>query len=590
MSEVQAPAVVEDKPQWVDFKIKRHPLLKEEFEVINYQGFSVYKGLTQKGFILGLPTGSGKTFCAYLMYMYWRAKYPDGILVILTDKSSVVQFSKELHKFFKTQYKIIPIDSKGMQKISGQSMAATRRLTYARLCENHFDGISMTYSTFLRDWDSSLGPELNKAVAKGKKIFVMYDEATAFKNIKTKTHECVEKLSLMSDRVLSLTATMTKGKIEEIYGIYHGMGIQLASSRAQFMSEFCIVRNSKYSYIEKVDGYKNIEKFVKLISPICVMFRKADIAPWLPSFVLRKEYVEHDKEQIEVIHRIYDGIIKFDRLDQDAIQESFTTEDGVEVLESNSGFIRPDDTKEVQSLTEVGYVRQALLDPRLVTQPDRDSALSAMDDYRSPKTLRLIHLLSNEFVDEKIIVYTSSRKYLNILERIIKKCEDLPKGYQNVMSVHGGVTSSQEREKIKDTFSNSPNHNLLLLNDAGIRALNLQASGTTIVMNMPKSGGDLIQLAGRTSRIDTKRDQLNMIYILTEESQDEDEYMIINQQMVIVSSVQGESEKGLIDWDMLKECNAVNDDEIAKKGKDTLILAQRSRRKTFYSRQLLGKN
>ena len=97
------------------------------------------------------------------------------------------------------------------------------------------------------------------------------------------------------------------------------------------------------------------------------------------------------------------------------------------------------------------------------------------------------------------MIYTQSRLYLDVLANTIRKDPDTPDFYKNVLEIHGGVTGFQ-REENRKLFYTSPHHNIMILNDAGLEALNLQASNTLLVTTLPRTAGDLVQLAGRISQ------------------------------------------------------------------------------------------
>lgn len=133
-------------------------------------------------------------------------------------------------------------------------------------------------------------------------------------------------------------------------------------------------------------------------------------------------------------------------------------------------------------------------------------------------------------------------------------------------------------------------HNIILINDAGIESINLQAASVLIVLTMPTSGGNMVQLAGRLSRIGSAHSNLLLLYLQMEDSQDEDDYLIIQQQMQLMAKVMGEAEKGLIDWDLLKaEAGKKSGTEVSQEQLDAEALQKlefhkRKRRADFYTR------
>ena len=131
----------------------------------------------------------------------------------------------------------------------------------------------------------------------------------------------------------------------------------------------------------------------------------------------------------------------------------------------------------------------------------------------------------------------------------------------------------------------------MVLNDAGLEALNLQASNTLLVTTLPRTAGDLVQLAGRISRIGSTHTGLSIRYFLTEKSQDIDDYLILQCQLLVMYMTQGDSEEGLIDWELLQSHygvgrgalrTSVEQDELLRTSATRLMLAKREKRAKDY--------
>jgi SNF2 family DNA or RNA helicase len=599
--------------EWEGFKLKRIESFREETELLDFQAYGVMRALNSKQFVFGFATGLGKTYSAYSVYFYYKDKYPNTKLLILTNKSAVVQVREELFKFFNEELRVSIVHPK-MEGVGGKNTyKKVRQEAYSTWAQSG-DVLIMNYATFrsdIKELESSI-----KALKKqGYRFIFIADEATAFKNLTSQVHQAVAKVAKLADRVVALTATLTKGKLEESYAILKCLGISIVPSKEAFLERFCnCISYPNKPYIKKIVGYKEIEEFAQLIAPYALIVRKQDAKGKLPYYVLKKTLCEHSQAQIECVKNIYAGVYlkNKEQIEQEGEggvkdeleaaekpqDSSLTSLQGVTEVslvlaqEGINPFKMTDSewialkerTQEgqpfqtVSKLTEVGFIKRALIDPRLVSR-------EGLQDYSlkqaSPKTLEIVRMLEEDFEDEKVVIYTPSKQYLYLLKHTLEKT-GLPSQYKKVLEVTGDV-SAVDREKNKKRFTESKTHNLMLLNDAGIESLNLQAASVMVVTSLPKSGGDLIQLAGRLSRLGSQHTELLLVYLLTEDSQDLDEYVILNEQMRLISSIMGEPEEGLLDKSSVSATGYGLG--IPLIDKNSLLLRSRSNREKQYALQ-----
>jgi superfamily II DNA or RNA helicase len=551
---------------WETFALRRLDELLPEFDPKNFQHFSVYRAICERIFVVGLQTGLGKTLVSLLSYFYYRIKFPDTKLLVFTSNSAVLQFRNELDKFFAHELDACSIHKK-MKKFSDVTYdkkkggyAQTRQFAYQKFGDHQggLDALFLNYAVLRRD-AKLIHSAVMKLQRKGIAVFSVFDEATNFYTLDTQTHYATYGIASNSERVLGLTATITKGKLEQIYGIYKALGFLVAPTKSIFEDRYCV-----YSYsfigtrkIRKIDGYINTEEFVNIIKPVSIVLRKKDVAKYLPKFTPQKIMLEHSPDQFNLIGRLMAGMV-----------------------------VQGDDEvpHTVTKLTEVGYVKRALQDVRLVTKQNlHDFSLKAA----SPKTKYIIDRLQNEFCDEKIVIYSPSKVYVNLLRDTIHSLAvkgQMDAAYSRVLTITGDV-SPDVREDYKKLFSESSDYNLMIINNAGADAINLQAASVMIIATLPKSGGDLVQLVGRISRIGSQHTNLLLYYLLTEDSQDLDEYLAMHRQMQIMSQVIGEAEEGLIDFEALKEmerASDLSDEDYKRKSLLQILFHTRKTRENYY--------
>lgn len=665
-----SPPPVPQPAGWVGFPpLLRLPDLRPEIQPYSFQDWTLAKCGTQTHFAIGAATGLGKTFMAYEAWKRYRLLHPGARAIILTNKSAALQFTGEHAKFYASDMRITAIYDK-MAKLGQKKYGDTRRRAYEMfggLKGDHLDAFVINYHLLRMDIGLIEAAAENLA-AHGIRIVLITDEATAFKNRDTLTYRAVNTLACLASKVLVLTATLTKGKLEHFYGIFAGINLAhvIAPNYQAFLDEFCItiqsrdavmpkskleevyyfiVRNGldegtlfgvraffrrfavkvskgnahlslreldgiyalcarspqfqaqvptkmafydrlgvKFEGLDKakdpqIVGYRNLPEFIARTSPYLVILTKSDAAAFLPPFVSRIVRLEHSADQRRLIHDIYTGEV---RPGDFGLWDGDLSADAEGMMDVEHG-VMP-----VERLTEQGHIRRALLDPRLVHKQRLDD-LSAKE--HSPKTEELLRFLRDEATGERVIVYTPSKAHLKLLAATIQEADALDEWYAEPLEIHGDIDAGS-REQARQLFQESPGHRIILLNDAGLESLNLQAASILVVMGMPRSGGDMIQLAGRLSRLGSRHQSLMVIYLLTEESQDEDDYDVVQRQMQVVSLVMGEAEKGLLDHERLRILDGVAGDVSAEAYKrsslDRLVLARRSRRMRSYGVVLPG--
>lgn len=569
--------IVAGTDAWENFSLPSGLVpLRPEFKPYNFQDFAIYKSLSTSHFVFGLGTGLGKTLCSYLSFHYFQTKFAKTRLIIITTASAVLQFSKEHDKFFDTDLRVQAIHP-NMGKMGCSSYAAARKRAY-QLWGNPqqahaIEVIAMNYSVYRSDIKLILS-EMKRLKDNGYEIILVGDEATSFKNTASETHACIHAACTnYVSKPIALTATLTKGKLEEIYGIFRAVGVQITRSKKEFYERFCYTIDMGPKRPPKVVGYKNIDQLIELIRPYSIILRKIDVAKYLPQFlppVVHK--VEQDETTFNLIKDVYAGKLQVGAQSVEGeIDPSATTSEG---------------NKNVQRLTEAGYIKRALMDPGIV-MPDANFGAN----YLPPKTRDFIDFLDEQMVDEKIVFYTPSKRYLKRILHQVRTHPNLPSWYKNALEISGDI-SAKDREHAKGLFQDGNNNRLIGINDAGLEAINLQSASVLCLLSMPVSGGNLIQLAGRLSRLGSSHTALQIHYFLQQGSQDEDEYLIIQQQMQLMASILGESEKGLIDWDLLKraeadklgihEADEISNQDLVAKSMASMTLYTRKRRERLY--------
>jgi SNF2 family DNA or RNA helicase len=555
--------LLEQQPKpWDNFELQRLPELKEEMNFFNFQAYAIYQSLLKDTYFLSLPTGTGKTLCSISSFLYYRTVYPNSRLLIVTTASALFQFADEFNKFFNHSLRIQVIHNKA-ENITASKYPKQRKefiSAWGDIKKPEAPEILLMNYAIFRIEKQTILKSVMSLKKQGFHTFFILDEATAFKALNTQISKAVAAITPVVNKKLGLTATLMKGKLDEIYGIFKNVGISLCSSKAVFEKNYCILwQHPTIWYLKRIKGFKNVELFKEKVDPYSLILRKSDIAADLPPFQIQKRFLELSTEQESLLKEIYSGALAL-------TEEGFDYEN----IENN------DSQKILEALTEVGYVKRALTSPQIVA-PDRFYE-------NSPKTDEILRMLKEEFVDEKIVIYTPSKKYLKILCETIRDCKDLDTYYRKPLEISGDVSADVRYQQMKD-FSNNNIHNIMVLNNAGSEAINLQAASVLIITSLPDTWGQLIQIVGRISRIGSVHSSLLLVFLLHEDSQDFDEYCILQKQGVLFQAIHGDVEKGLLDTSVLRgaEHEGIPDEEFVSRSVAHLLIGTRKRRADKYS-------
>jgi len=475
-----------------------------EFKLRNYQSIGVYNLLTMKRFILGDDTGLGKTIETLTTLSYLWEKEKGFKTIIVAPKSALMQWQKEMSRFLV-----------GLKGIVVKGSAKNRYKIYESffLKQDHF-ALIMNYHILARDWDAIrywiVDEEEIKEKGKKKKVYkvkmrmaTIFDEATAFKNTRTKTHDVCYQLSKLSDRVYGLTATLLKNNLMEGFGIFRVIVPGLFRTKTGFMKEFCHTQLQHVGRGRKIPivvGYKNLKKFRSDIDPYFLGRPKTEVSEELPEVITKKVHLE------------------FTKIQRDKYAEALS---GLLLLE--------DDEKETTKLTSMIYCQQIVDSPHLIEIPGP-----------SNKEEELFRILEDELDKEKVIIYSNFRKMVDRLGVLLEE-KGIP--YTRITGAENkDVVREQNRSRFQDPESGV---NIMLITNAGSAAINLQAASALIFYDSPWSYGDYKQLLGRMVRIGSKHTTVLALHLVVEGSIDMHVLKTLKKKKGLIDPILGGSEETL---------------------------------------------
>ena len=591
----------EREQQFYVWKPKMDNLYKRETTVVrDFQKTGVVQMLKNPALILGDATGLGKTIQILAAFSYYKTKYPNAKLLMLTDKSAVEQVRREVYKFFDglkavtayeldkegrfnlyrdfldnqdiliTNYGAIRADlidptkftcsihytkkpeQKKLTKLKGRmgvfkilktgvmryeadTEEIKKRLKDSKYFREEFkfsDKNKVKHDTHVHilyheeqlfitmenpatgykvDYNTSPLPKwIKEEKEKGVPFWMAYDEAEAFQDSGSINYKMGRFLTQQSQRTIPITATISKGELWEAYNIATCCGIKLMS-REDFKKNHCVYKENvaagrlKYGYRKGkfplyLAGYKNIGEFKSKLDPFYLGRAKKDVASELPAFTYKK-YRPYECEGVKQAYtKIY------------------------EEAEENG---RP---------PNIGQIRIASVCPQLIDE-------TLPEDYISSPVETFIHACKHSFMNEKLIIYLDYRTPVDLLQKILP--DKMPKFYKKILKITGEIDA---RMDVVDLFRDSKDHNILFINSAGRRALNLQFVEDLWFLIDPFTGGDFAQICGRISRIGTESTRFTIHKPLVPDSVMEDSQVIIQSDLRVMKKIAPNSvDEGLID-------------------------------------------
>lgn len=472
----------------------------QPFRLRYYQSQGIFHLLMVNRMVLGDGTGLGKTIQAIGALCYLWERDPAIKVIVICPKSAIRQWASEVDKFTTGIKTYIATGNPAQRKAAYQAWAsASNDPSQPRAI------LITNYHSLRSDWDDGIqktppppgskpGTQpvtgrgfLDALTARTPKIVTIFDEATAFKNPSTKTHQTCKFLSERSSRCWGLTATLLKNNLMEGFGIYKVIRSDTFSSKNAFINAYCVTELQRVkggAKIPIVVGYRNLEHFRATIDPYFYGRPKHLVSDELPSLTTKEILCElspaEDKKYAEAL---------------------------AGVLELGDGELKDySDTKELTSL----IYAQEVVDSLALLKFDEGGIGVGHFDGKSAKESALLDLLNEEFEEEKVIVYTRFEKLVGRLQTLLKA-----EGIKSVRIT--GKEKDTDRKKAQDVFQYLKSDvRVIFITDAGSEAINLQAAVGMIFFDSPWSWGNYVQLLGRMIRIGSPHQKVLAIHLIAE--------------------------------------------------------------------------
>lgn len=490
-------------------------------------------------------TGNGfinhNTLQTIAAYTFLKEKDSSLKFLVVCPKSATYQWEEEFKKFTQgISVKVLTNEYNGCKGYDA------RILQYQEFSE---DVLIMNYNPVLNEYDRI------KDVL-GSDYMICFDEAVAFKNKKTKTHFACKYLADNSKRVYGLSATIIKNDLEEVWGVYNVIVPGLFGKITNFRKNYCKQKLMKLQikgrtrYIPKTIGYKNLKEFKQVLDPYFLIRRKEEVANELPKLISKKVVLEMLPEQKKLYGEALAGIVYEEKVRNEYYEISEKIRDGYtdkktlkkykELKDKYDKFLTPEGKKRGK-LAALTYCQMVSNGPQLIGQ-----------QYESSKELEFVRLMKEEFLTDKVILYTRFRSGIPFLEVLCNR------NRINYTQIHGGITSDRDRKNARLKFQNDPDCNLIFITQAGSAALNLQAANVLIFYDTPWSYGDLVQTIGRAQRIGSLREHIVVTHLINKKTIDTRVMNRVSSKKNLSDEILGDTAKGALDFTE-REKNVIDD-------------------------------
>jgi len=543
-----------------DVTLKPIGMLRQEIQVLDgtlqplsiryYQVQAIFHLLSMKRMVLGDATGTGKTLVLIASLCYTWEKEPDNKVIVVCPKSALRQWCSEIEKF-----------TTGITTYVVDGTPNERKQTYLEFALHKGPTkpvMLMGYAPLVRDWHQGAKPSplikgkpdpkvppvrgtLDGITARIPHLTIAFDEATAFKSDRTKTWQVCKELSDRASRCYGLTATLLKNNLIEGFSIYKVIYSQVFTTKSAFLREYCVTRLQSVAGSRKIPivvGYKNLQAFRDRIDPFFLGRPKHEISSELPTLITREVACELSAAEDAKYSEALSGMLA---LGDGNLKDYSDNKTLVALIYCQ---------KTVDSMSLLKYDAGDLIELDVVSGEETEvRALGA-------KEQALLDLLTEEFSDEKVIVYCRFTSLITRLRDICKRA-----GIESV-EVSGKVTdtkSNPARKKAQDAFQDLKSSvRVIFISDAGSEAINLQAASAMIFYNAPWSWGNYVQLLGRPIRIGSPHQHVIALHLVAERPRSTekqrktiDHYTleILQKKKDLIDKVLGESAVGALDFD-----------------------------------------
>jgi superfamily II DNA or RNA helicase len=361
-----------------------------------------------------------------------------------------------------------------------------------------------------------------------KELVIVFDEAHRFKG-NSQTRKLVLCIAPQARQVWALTATGIKNRLTEFYSIASGIGVRPFGSVEDFENEFCIYYDQHIGFgrtKRTLRGYTNIPEFKQGIRPFFLGRSQSQVKEPLPKLSTRFHSIDLSPEESKLLlEDIPQGkVVLPPILKKIAEEEIYKDRD-------------PDNL-----LTMMSIYQLVANSPALLYKNDPKKFYSKK---LSSKEKTLLELTEDILADEKIIIYSKFRTHIDRLDRLTKEGHF---GSRKFLRITGAEDEKKRNENKKLFQDPSSPYDQIYINDAAIEGVNLQQGAHMILLDLPWSWGNLIQLVGRMVRMASPHSACTLHAILAKGTIDEYGLSVLRGKKGVFEAILGQSHSaGILD-------------------------------------------
>jgi SNF2 family DNA or RNA helicase len=480
------PFSIPDNVRTFLYDVVEERLTDEALVIKEFQKQAIHHLVRMPRFILGDAVGLGKTLDALVSFAWLKHRNPAVKMIVITTKSTTYQWADECRKYTTLRPRVMTDTFKGMKSSNAR---------YAQMIDflenDDHDILVAKYDSLKgkrrivdgkREEKSEEVINFSKIFKEHKdKIILTLDECHKFKTTGTQTRQLIMHICRYPERVWALTATAIKNGLEEFYSISHAIGVRPLGSMSEFREEYCLWREQHIGggrKIRIISGYKNVAFFKEQLRPFFLGRSQRQVNEPLPKLTTLYHPIDLDEKQVKIIHDLPLGLIELPPILFKVAGEIFSKD-------------RDADNEMTQlSVNQLVANHWALL--------DRNNEETFLTTKLSPKEEALLDMLDGEYRGEKLVVYTKYRSWIDRLEWLTKNGHFTERKFLRIT----GNESEKQRNENKRLFqSPDSGYDLIVVNEAGMEGINLQQAAHMILLDVPWSWGNLIQLVGRMVRM-----------------------------------------------------------------------------------------
>jgi len=366
--------------------------------------------------------------------------------------------------------------------------------------DNMFD--TEKYDIFVVNYEALLDEKVNEKLHEIHPDFWYVDEVDYIKSPDAQRSKAICTFKDAKYR-FGATATPIRKNPLDLFGIFSFVNPELFPSKGKFEQSYL-----KF-YFGRISGSKNEDVLAKKVEPFIFKRTMDEIADQLPSQLVYPIYCHFTEKQQRVWEKIYAELEDL----QEQLKELYQRFTSAQLAQN----------AQYQKLKDAVSARQTFAQMQADSEELLMASSKAAQRYvtgdPSSKVAACLYVLEKILASgEKCVIFSKYLGMQDILKREIRKDKEL-KGIE--VDAITGATSAAERTKILKAFNEVPNHQVLLLSDAGEAGINLQAAKYMIEMDLADSAAKQTQRHGRIQRADSKHSKVFVYQLIVKDSYDD---------------------------------------------------------------------